>query len=93
MTVAELGNRMDAREEMEWIAFWRLEPFGPTAADYRAGVIAATIANVHRGRGQQARQPSDFFPTGDKPSGTMMSPEALQARLQRAGFQFVDARK
>lgn len=30
-------------------------------ADLRAGVIAATVANVHRSKGQRAFQPQDFL--------------------------------
>lgn len=46
----------------EWLAFGALEPIGDYRADVRAGVIAATLANVHRGRNQKAFVPSDFMP-------------------------------
>lgn len=33
-------------------------------ADLRAGLVAATVANVHRRKGQRAIQPRDFFGEG-----------------------------
>lgn len=32
----------------EWAALWTIDPQGQERADLRAGVIASTIANVHR---------------------------------------------
>lgn len=54
---------MTATELAEWDAFLALEPWGAEAADHRAGVIAATIANVNRRKGSAPFQPSDFFPS------------------------------
>lgn len=74
----------------EWIAFAGLEPFGDLQADFRAGQIAATIANVNRGMDSETFQASDFFhslasPTVEKESGPILliDPEA-QARLIKA---------
>lgn len=44
------------------MAFDSLEPVGELRADVRAGLVAATVANVHRGRGQRAFTPGDFMP-------------------------------
>lgn len=60
-TVAELLAAMDSRELAEWQAFAQLEPFGEVRDDLRAGVVASTVANVNRGKGGKAFQPSDFL--------------------------------
>jgi len=62
MTVAELSERMDSRELSEWMAYNNLEPFGEERADARSGIVAATIANVHRGKNTRPYEPKDFMP-------------------------------
>lgn len=45
------------------MAYAQVEPFGPMREDYRAGVTAATVANVFgRRKGESAVQPLEFFP-------------------------------
>jgi hypothetical protein len=44
----------------EWQAFWNVAPFGDERADLRAGVVAAQVFNVHRGRSQRAARPNDY---------------------------------
>lgn len=45
------------------MAYAQVEPFGPNRDDYRAGVAAATVANVFgRRKGEAPVQPIDFFP-------------------------------
>lgn len=51
----------------ELIAFDVLEPVGEPRADYRAAVIAATIANVNRGEKADPFQPQDFMPLAEGP--------------------------
>jgi len=49
--------------------FWRMEPWGPYRDNIHAGLIAATIANVHRGK--NARPIShDVFMLTDKTAFT-----------------------
>ena len=36
---------MSSREFAEWLAYERLEPFGPERADARAALVAQTVAN------------------------------------------------
>lgn len=63
MTVGEMLSRMSAAELTEWMAFYKLEPFGDERADLRAGVVAATIVNVHRtSKNDPIAQPMDFMP-------------------------------
>lgn len=50
------------------LAYSELEPWGPLQADFRAGQICATLANVHRD--PKARSAAwaarDFFPSLDR---------------------------
>lgn len=62
MTVRELLARIDSRELSEWMAYYELNPFGSVRTDLNAGVIAATIANVNRGKNGKTFQPADFMP-------------------------------
>lgn len=66
MTVRELLTRMDAAEFAEWRAFERLEPFGGWAEDYRAGLVASMLANIHRAPGKPTVEPMRFFPWHDR---------------------------
>lgn len=66
MTVGEMLARMTSRELNEWMAFYEAEPFGMKREDDRAAIVAATVANVHRGKGQRAYRLSDFTPKYQK---------------------------
>jgi hypothetical protein len=57
---------MTAQEFGEWLADYRMNPWGDFADDLRAGVIASTIANVHRGKDTAAYKPADFMPLQPK---------------------------
>lgn len=62
-TVGELDAQLSSSELTEWIAYASIEPFGDMRADFRAGVIASTLANVNRDpkRGKPTK-PIDFMP-------------------------------
>lgn len=62
MTVRQLLEEIDSSELTEWIAYSVIEPFGPEADDYRAGVMPALHANSNRRDGSKAFRPRDFFP-------------------------------
>tara|TARA_R110001606_G_scaffold395627_1_gene568231 strand:- start:14266 stop:14553 length:288 start_codon:yes stop_codon:yes gene_type:complete len=62
MTVRELENRLSARELSEWMAYYSVEPFGTQREDYRAGLIAATVANCAGAGKKRTLQPTDFIP-------------------------------
>lgn len=88
MTVRELLRRIDARELIEWQAFYTLEPFGDERADLRAGVIAATMANAWRGKGQKAASPQDFvmkFGRREDVSPDMLRLAAMKANAALGG--------
>jgi|TARA_R110000787_G_scaffold259901_1_gene365166 hypothetical protein len=62
MTVRQLETQMEARELQEWMAFFAMEPWGAVRADYRSGVVAATLVNVNGGKkGKKPAQADDFF--------------------------------
>ena len=65
MTVSELLSRISSRELSEWLAYFRIEgPPGEGRADWRAGMVAATIANVNRDPKKRRKpfEPADFLP-------------------------------
>ena len=66
-TVRELLARIDSLELSEWIEYYKTDPFGNARSDLQSGVIAATIANVNRGKNSQSYTPMDFMPFQEKP--------------------------
>lgn len=60
--VREAQARCDSREFAEWLAFYRIDPFGEQRADLRNGILAALVANAMRRSGQQPAKPEDFMP-------------------------------
>lgn len=57
---------MTRQEFLEWLAFYKLDPFGEIREDLRAGILAAAVVNTLRGvHGVKGRQvkPKDFMPT------------------------------
>lgn len=76
MPVAEAQARISSREFAEWQAYDRVEPFGEVRADFRAGIIASTIVNLFKSKGDKPARPDEFLPTfGEAPA-----PEAPSAR-------------
>lgn len=81
-TLGEI-DRMPAYEFREWQHYHALYPFGDERADWRSGTIAAVIANVNRGKDQQAKSASDFML---KPPETRAQQESrLRDALRKAG--------
>ena len=60
----EMLSRIDSRELAEWAAYFELEPWGTEVEDWRAGLIASTVANVNRDPKKQKKpyEVSDFMP-------------------------------
>ncbi len=55
---------MPARLLAEWIAFSKLEPFGPPADFIRSGIVASQIYNVNRMKeSQPVAHAKDYLPT------------------------------
>lgn len=66
MTVAQLVRQMTSAELTEWIAFYRIEPFGCAIDDYRAGLYASMKANAARD-GKPPLSPLDLYPWHAEP--------------------------
>lgn len=58
----ELLARTDSAELTEWMAFYKLEPFGYDIDNHRAGTIASTLVNLKLKKDAQPMTPGDFFP-------------------------------
>lgn len=58
---------MSARQFEEWAAFYSQEPWGEFRADLRTGIVASTIANIHRKPRAPAFTPIDFMPYAERP--------------------------
>lgn len=65
MSLKRAQREVDSREFTEWQAYWQLEPWGEDRADLRTGIVASTLANIHRSRDSEAFTPRDFMPTFD----------------------------
>lgn len=68
------------------MAYARLEPFGEERADLRAGIVAATIANVFRGEGSPEYKPHQFMPSFEEQTPE----EMLMAARMAFGFRKED---
>lgn len=57
---------MSAAEFAEWMAYYRLDPFGEDRADLRTGILASVLANLFGGRRAGRFKPLDFMPKFDR---------------------------
>lgn len=58
-----LLGELSSTQLAEWLAYFRLEPFGEERDDLRMGIVASTIANVNRSaKRRKPYQPEDFMP-------------------------------
>ena len=75
------------QELIDWEAFQRIEPQGFHMDNFRAGVVAATVANVApRPRGSKPHKPSDFYPVIGRNSGlTPRQERELAVRAAKRG--------
>lgn len=62
VNVDEMLSMISSRQLAEWMAFYKLEPFGFEAMMYGHAITSSTIANAHRKKGRKAFQPFDFLP-------------------------------
>ena len=84
---------MSSREFTEWLAYSRLEPFGPEADDHRMAQLLALTANVNRDpkRRKTPWTPDDFLPQrGPRPA---VAVETLRPRIDAAMAAFGGIRK
>ena len=74
---------MTSAQLAEWMAFAQLEPWGEERADLRAGIVASTVANVNRGKGQKVLTPQHFMPEFE-PETEEQAAARLMARAMAA---------
>lgn len=87
---------LDSHQLAEWYTFLNLEPIGDLRADYRAGMLCATLANYAgkaRIEGAEAANPADFFgsleenhPAPAAPAPLLMHTPEEQAQLIKASL-------
>lgn len=59
-------SKMSSSELTEWMAFSRLEPYGSEVNFMGHAIVASTVANVNRRKGQKALAIADFIPSFKK---------------------------
>lgn len=75
MLRSEMMERMSASEFYDWMVLERMEPFGDRRADIQAGIVASTIANIHRSEKSKPYSPIDFMPRFEEPQQARQTPE------------------
>jgi len=70
-----LNRLLTVRQIREWIAFYRIEPFGESRADWRQAITSMILANVNRGKNTKAYKVKDFMLTDKKPRRQMTNKE------------------
>jgi len=93
MTVRELLERIDSRELTEWAVFFGLEPWGTEVEDWRAALIASTIANSYRDpkRRRKPYEPSDFMPRRAAQAEVEEQSVEEQAQIMEAWARILEA--
>lgn len=78
---------MSAREFAEWSAFYDKDPWGDQRGDVRAGIIASTLANIHRAKHAKAFTPLDFMWFVERPAVQIDEAE-IERKIERfmAGY-------
>ncbi len=61
-TVEQLLAETSSGELAEWMAYSRLEPFGPQMDNWRIGMLTSVIANIKRAPRTKPYSPEDFMP-------------------------------
>ena len=60
-TVAELEATTSAKEYQQWIEYYYQEPWGAERDNLHSAMLAAIMANAHRGKNRKAFNVEDFF--------------------------------
>ncbi len=74
-------ERIDSRELTEWMAYYRLEPFGADRLELMIAQLTAIVVNALRSKGTSPRKPEDFIPKFAEDSD-----DAEEARVQKMIF-------
>ena len=80
----DLYAQLSLEEWQEWEAFAELEPFGPHAALWQAGLIASRVQNLALPPGHKPARPEDLMPASlTGPQGRRrMSQKNISATLR-----------
>jgi len=79
MSVRRAQQEIDSSEFAEWIAYDRLDPYGPERADLNAAIIAREVALPNMKKGAKIT-PADFMPKYGR------RPERQTVSQMRANF-------
>jgi hypothetical protein len=60
--VDALALHISSKQLAEWMAYYRIEPWGEERGDLRSAMVASIIANVNRKKGAKPFRPIDFMP-------------------------------
>lgn len=91
MSVREAQQRVSSREFAEWMAYYRLEPFGELRHDLQSAIIASVIANVNRNPKKHAKpfKVDEFMPDfGTPEEEEPMTPEQALEHVKRLHQMF-----
>jgi len=82
--------RISSRELTEWMAFYGLEPFDSAQEEWRAGLIASTVANANRDAKKRSDpyQPADFMREQYKEKPAPLDPDAVRRKIDLAMAMF-----
>lgn len=84
MPVSVMLRQMDSAELTDWMAYWRVEPFGEERADLRSGIVSSVIASC-MSASKKKYKPSDFMPDfGAKKKQTVEQMRVLIKQVSRA---------
>ena len=84
-SMAEI-NALDYAEIQLWAAYSQTNPWGEERADYRAGIVASTVANAARSfstRRGKTFSPKDFMPKFKTP-GKKQTADQMRRALKAA---------
>ncbi len=84
---SEILASHSSKELTEKMIYLQLYPMNQERADLRAGIIASTIANVNRGKGQSAFKAEDFMPKFGQMQSELTD-EQMEAKLSSFGRAF-----
>ncbi len=94
MTVNELLHRVSAQELTEWMAFYRLEPFGSEANYLGHAITSATVMNSQRTKKSKVFKPETFMPDFERVTEEQTTDEMIAfAEMMTAAFGGKDKRK
>jgi hypothetical protein len=81
ISVKQLLRDYDSHELSEWLAYYRIEP--RVDPYWIGGMVASTLANIHRGKSSRVYKPSDFMPaTKTKTAKPIDNIRALEAHME-----------